>query len=81
MANEWFAQEFVAEVDGVEYKVGDEVYYPNLCWSSDWNGDEVGFDDIDVVGLYSFPNTEIYIYVNVENGVILDIWNGEEEEE
>lgn len=25
----------------------------NLRWSSDWNGDEVGYPDSGVVGLYS----------------------------
>ena len=68
-------------INGVEYEVGDDVSYADLHWSSDWNGDEVGFDDVDVVGLYSFAGTDVYIYLDVENGTILSIWKEEDEEE
>lgn len=40
------------------------------CWQSDWNGDEVGFDNIDVVGLYSVDGRDAYI--DIINGVILE---------
>jgi hypothetical protein len=70
----------VATVNGIEYEIGDEVSYANLHWSSDWNGDEVGFDDVLVVGLYSFADApHIYIYLDTENGTILDMWEEEEE--
>lgn len=39
-------------------------------WQSDWNGDEVGFDNIDVVGLYSVDGRDAYI--DIINGVILE---------
>lgn len=76
-----FDQEKTFNIDGVEYEVGDEVSYQDLHWSSDWNGDEVGYDDIPVVGLYSFKGTEIYVYLNTEDGTILEIWDAEEEDE
>lgn len=68
-------------IDGVEYSVGDDVSYVDLHWSSDWNGYEVGYDDIPVVGLYSFKGTEIYVYLNTEDGTILEIWDAEDEDE
>ena len=71
--------EMVAQVDGVEYRIGDTAEYCDLHWSSDWNGDECGYDDIDVVGLYSFKGTEIYMYLDTENGTILDMWENEDE--
>lgn len=67
------------EVDGIEYEVGDEVSYGDVHWSSDWNGYEVGYPEIPVVGLYSFPNTEIYMYLNTEDGTILELWESGEE--
>lgn len=74
-------EEKTFNIDGVEYAVGDDVSYADLHWSSDWNGDEVGYDDIPVVGLYSFKGTEIYVYLNTEDGTILEIWDAEEEDE
>jgi len=46
---------------------------PGLHWQSDWNGDEVGFDDIDVVGLYSSATLGHSFYLNTENGEVLAI--------
>lgn len=40
------------------------------CWQSDWNGDEVGYDNVDVVGLYSVDDRDAYI--DIINGVILE---------
>ena len=54
--------------------VGQTVAYAADHWQSDWNGDDVGFDDVLVVGLYSVPNTPISYYVDTENGYVLDAW-------
>ena len=65
--------------------------FKNLRWSSDWNGDEVGYDDIDVVGLYSFTlnsycrdngysDKEVNMYINVENGEVLEAWIYQDDE-
>lgn len=67
------------EIDGVVYEIGDSVNYYDVHWSSDWSGDEVGYGDIDVVGLYSFPHTEIYMYLNMEDGTILEMWEDTDE--
>lgn len=48
-----------------------------LGWQSDWNGDEVGYDDIEVVGLYSLSLTDgrtVYMYIDTENGTVLEAW-------
>jgi hypothetical protein len=45
--------------------------FDNFIWESDYNGYEVGYDDIDVVGLYRLKNTSLYIYINYENNNIL----------
>ena len=42
-----------------EELIGNIVNYTKHRWSSDWNGDEVGFDDVDIVGLYSLPELKI----------------------
>lgn len=44
-----------------------------LRWQSDWNGYEVGFEDVEVVGLYQLEDTEIMMYINAETGEILEI--------
>lgn len=53
--------------------------YSKLHWWSDWSGDEIGYDEALVVGLYSlidFP--EIHMYIDVDNDVIIDVWVEEE---
>ncbi len=53
-----------------------------VVWSSDWNGYEVGFDEVEVVGLYSFEDYDgcrYHMYVDVEHNEILEIWPEEEE--
>ena len=53
-----------------------EVY-----WQSDWNGYEVGYPEVPVVGLYtSVEYPEMSFYVDTENGIILEVMiEGEEE--
>jgi len=49
----------------------------DLIWQSDWNGDEVGFDDVEVVGLYSHERSDgkVYsYYIDMEKMIILDFW-------
>lgn len=47
-------------------------------WSSDWNGYEVGYPEILVVGLYVSGNLNVYI--NTENNEILEHWYDDEYE-
>ena len=54
---------------------------PNLAWSSDWNGDEVGFPESEVVGLYSqerYDGTYSF-YIDIEENKVLDFWKDDEE--
>lgn len=54
--------------------------YRALHWWSDWNGYEVGYPEIDVVGLYclrDFP--EIQIYIDAAEGRILEVWLEDDE--
>lgn len=44
-----------------------------LHWYSDWNGDEVGFPNVDVVGLYGSDELGTDFYVNSENGEVLAV--------
>ncbi|MEX5935956.1 hypothetical protein [Mammaliicoccus sciuri] len=60
-------------------KVGDIREYYHDHWSSDWNGDEVGYDDISVVGLYVVKDSpDIHYYVNTETGEVLEVWYSED---
>ncbi len=56
-----------------EYKVGDQIGFDEIGWSSDWNGDEVGYPEIDVVGLYTILETGQDVYIDSSNGIILEI--------
>lgn len=55
------------------------IDFDKLTWSSDCNGHEVGYPDIEIVGVYSFqPNIgpEVYMHIDMEEGEILDMWCG-----
>jgi hypothetical protein len=53
----------------------------DLHWQSDWNGDEVGYDDINIVGLYSLETVmnTVYFYIDMETGAVLEAWTDGEE--
>ena len=53
----------------------------NLAWSSDWNGDEVGYPEVGVVGLYSQEREDgsYSFYIDVETGKVLDFWKDVEQ--
>lgn len=52
----------------------------NLIWSSDWNGDEVGYPNCNVVGLYSQERDDgrYSFYIDVETNKVLDFWKDED---
>lgn len=57
------------------------VLFEDLIWSSDWNGDEVGYDELNVVGLYILKDTDFGFYIDMDTMRILEvIYYGEEEE-
>ena len=70
-ADDILAEWYLAEADAL---IGTIVDYTEDHWWSDWNGDEVGFDNVNVVGLYSVPDSTISYYVDIENGYVLDAW-------
>lgn len=53
----------------------------DLAWSSDWNGDEVGYPESDVVGLYSQERDDgcYYFYIDMDTNMVLDFWKEEED--
>ena len=53
----------------------------DLAWSSDWNGDEVGYPESDVVGLYSQERGDgcYYFYIDMDTNKVLDFWKEEED--
>lgn len=53
-------------------------YISDLHWQSDWNGYEVGFDDVDVVGLYTSDNLGVSVYLNTLSGEVLEVFIDEE---
>lgn len=53
-----------------------------MRWSSDWNGYEVGYDNIDVVSLYTIEledDRTVSMYVDSFNNKVLEAWLDEEE--
>lgn len=63
------------------FEVGGTVSYNELHWQSDWNGYEVNYPDIPVVGLYTIPDTDINVYINTEDGTILEMWTVGDDDE
>lgn len=57
----------------------ENLDYNELHWQSDWNGDEVGYSDRNVVGYYTKDN--INFYIDTENDEILEVWMDEKENE
>lgn len=55
-------------------------YNKDLLWSSDWNGYEVGFDDVDVVGLYRLSGTSVHFYIDMTTNKILHAWGYSDDE-
>lgn len=49
-------------------------------WYSDWNGDEVGYDELNVVGLYGIAEN-VMAYIDTETGHILEHWYDDEDED
>ncbi len=48
--------------------------FEDLLWSSDWSGDEVGFEESNIVGLYSVKDSDIDLYIDMETMKILQIF-------
>lgn len=46
--------------------------YDTFIWRSDFNGYEVGYDDVEVVGFYNYH--DLVFLVDVEKEEILEIY-------
>lgn len=56
--------------------------FDKLRWSSDWNGYEVGFPEVDVVGLYGLElpsGQDIELYIDVDSGKVLEVFFNEQD--
>ena len=62
------------------YNTLASIELTDLAWSSDWNGDEVGYPEVGVVGLYSQERDDgIYsFYLDMETDRVLDFWKDED---
>lgn len=52
----------------------------DLVWSSDWNGYEVGYPEVEVVGLYLLERDDgcYNFYLDMETYKVLDFWKDED---
>lgn len=57
----------------------EEVCGMQLAWESNWNGEEVGYPEVELVGLYSDTEGNYY-YIDMDNGIVLETFRLEEEE-
>jgi hypothetical protein len=50
-----------------------ELYFnEDLIWQSDWNGYEVGYEDVEVVGLYGLKHSDVHFYIDMDTLKILE---------
>lgn len=54
----------------------ENVDYSKLTWESDFNGEEIGYDDVSVVGHYSYG--KINLFIDTDNKRVLRLWKDEE---
>lgn len=53
--------------------------HQDLRWESDWNGYEVGHDDVGVIGLWRWRDTGVYMYLDAETMEIVSVWEVKED--
>lgn len=66
------------EMEKMNPQVNDIINPINLAWLSDWDGYEVGYDNVNVVGLYKVKDSDVYLYINMENNTVLERWEDAE---
>lgn len=54
------------------------AYIGDLHWQSDWNGEDVGFPEVPVVGLYTSASLGVDLYINAEDSSVLEIISAQE---
>lgn len=49
------------------------IDYNDFKWESDYDGEELGYEEVHVVGLYTLKAyPEILVYIDTENHVLID---------
>ena len=66
-------------IGAIPFVAGEIIQFTALHWQSDWNGYEVGFDEVEIVGCYSQGPHNYYI--DVENSMVLEHWENEDEDD
>lgn len=58
------------------YELLGTIHLTDLIWQSDWGGDEVGFDDVEIVGLYMQVHDDysLFFYIDMDTNQILEIY-------
>ena len=54
----------------------------DLVWSSDWDGEDVGYPESEIVGMYSQERDDGHyrFYIDMDTGRVLDFWKDDMEE-
>lgn len=60
-----------------DFEIGEEIDLSDFIWSSDWCGDELGYDYIEVVGHYT--RDILNVYVDMIDLLLLEYWYDEED--
>ena len=76
IATNWSEDDLIGAIPFVP---GEIIQYTSLHWQSDWNGDEVGYDEVEIVGCYSQGPHNYYI--DIENSMVLEHWTNEDDDE
>lgn len=50
-------------------------YDKELIWQSNWDGHELGYDEVEVIGLYTLKDTTLNFYIDMENNMIITSWD------
>lgn len=61
-------------MDGVFLK-----FHKDLIWNGDNDGEELGYEDVNVVGTYSLAGTDLSLHIDMEKNIILDGFKVEDE--
>lgn len=56
-----------------------ENLFKNAVWNSDWDGDELGYEGVPVIGYYTVDD-DLGLYINTETGEILEAFDETDEE-
>ena len=55
------------------------IDHTDLRWESNWIGYEVGHPDYEMLGLYRWRDSHVYLYLDAETNEIVNIWEDTEE--